>query len=37
MTTGDQDMNRTYMAWNGIRFVTSYNFIDGNEKQISVA
>ena len=36
MTTGDQDMNRTYMAWNGIRFVTSYNFIAGNEKQVSV-
>ena len=36
MTTGDQDMNRTYMAWNGIRFVTSYNFIAGNEKQVNV-
>lgn len=36
MTTGDQDMNRTYMAWNGIRFVTSYNFIAGNEKAVSV-
>ena len=36
MTTGDQDLNRTYMAWNGIRFVTSYNFIAGNEKQVSV-
>lgn len=36
MTTGDQDLNRTYMSWNGIRFVTSYNFIAGNEKQVSV-
>lgn len=36
LTSGDQDMNRTYMAWNGIRFVTSYNFIAGNEKQVNV-
>lgn len=37
MTTKDQDLNRTYMSWNGIRFITSYNFIDGNEKQITVS
>ena len=36
MSTGDQNLDRTYMSWNGIRFVTSYNFIAGNEKQVSV-
>lgn len=36
MTTKDQDLDRTYMAWNGIRFITSYNFINGNEKHVNV-
>ena len=35
--TGTGDMNRTFMAWNGIRFVTSYNFVDGDEKAVTLA
>lgn len=35
-TTGDKNIDRTYMAWNGIRFVTSYNFLNGTERQVTV-
>lgn len=35
--TGTGDMDRTFMAWNGIRFITSYNFVDGNEAAVTLA
>lgn len=36
-TSGDWNMNRSFMAWNGIRFVTSYNFENGAESAVNVA
>lgn len=35
-TSGDKDIDRTYMAWNGIKFLTSYNFINGTEKKVTL-
>ncbi|MBP5698379.1 MAG: hypothetical protein J6W96_02485 [Alphaproteobacteria bacterium] len=36
-TAGDWNVNRSFMAWNGIRFVTSYNFDNGTETAITIA
>ncbi|MBR2273258.1 MAG: hypothetical protein IJ864_00255 [Alphaproteobacteria bacterium] len=36
-TSGDWNVNRSFMAWNGIRFVTSYNFENGAESAVNVA
>ncbi len=36
-SSGDKDFNRSFVAWNGIRFVTSYNFKNGAESAVSVA
>ena len=36
-TTGDWNVNRSFMAWNGIRFITSYNFKNGNEEAVEIA
>ena len=33
----DFDVNRSFMAWNGIRFITSYNFNNGTEESVRVA
>lgn len=33
---GDREINRTFMAWNGIRFVTSYNFLNGTETAVTL-
>ena len=33
----EQDYNRTFAAWNGIRFVTSYNFKNGSEDAVTLA
>ena len=33
----DFDVNRNFMAWNGIRFITSYNFENGCEDVVSLA
>ena len=33
----DLGINRNFMAWNGIRFVTSYNFENGCEDVVSLA
>jgi hypothetical protein len=33
----DYDVNRSFMAWNGIRFITSYNFMNGTEEQVKLA
>ncbi len=33
----DDNMNRTFTAWNGIRFISSYNFKNGSEDAVSVA
>ena len=35
--TGDMDVNRSFAAWNGIRFITSYNFENGSEKAVELA
>lgn len=35
--SSDWDINRSFMAWNGIRFITSYNFANGTEDAVSVA
>ena len=35
--SGDWDMNRSFAAWNGIRFVTSYNFKNGTEDAVSLS
>ena len=36
--SGDEwNLNRGFMAWNGIRFVTSYNFKNGDESAVSLA
>lgn len=36
-TSWEGDFNRSFMAWNGIPFVTSYNFANGIEDAVSVA
>jgi hypothetical protein len=36
-TNGDMNINRSFMAWNGIRFVTSYNFKNGTESAVTLA
>jgi hypothetical protein len=33
----DWNLNRSFMAWNGIRFITSYNFKNGTESAVSLA
>jgi hypothetical protein len=33
----EKDLNRGFMAWNGIRFVTSYNFENGSEQAVKIA
>ncbi len=33
----DFDVNRSFMAWNGIRFITSYNFKNGTEEAVKLA
>ncbi len=33
----DFDVNRSFLAWNGIRFVTSYNFKNGTEEAVKLA
>lgn len=35
-TGGDWDINRSFMAWNGIRFITSYNFKNGSESAVTL-
>lgn len=35
--SGDWNLNRSFMAWNGIRFVTSYNFKNGTESAVTLA
>ena len=35
--TGDMNINRSFAAWNGIRFITSYNFKNGSEDAVSLA
>lgn len=37
MQVGDKNLDRTYMAWNGIPFITSYNFKNGTESAVTVA
>lgn len=34
---GDMNINRSFAAWNGIRFITSYNFKNGDEEAVTVA
>lgn len=33
----DYDVNRSFMSWNGIRFITSYNFKNGEESAVTLA
>jgi hypothetical protein len=33
----DFDDNRSFMAWNGISFITSYNFMNGTEEAVKLA
>lgn len=33
----DFDLNRSFMAWNGIRFITSYNFKNGTETAVKLS
>ena len=33
----DFDVNRSFMAWNGISFITSYNFMNGTEEAVKLA
>lgn len=33
----DYDVNRSFVSWNGIRFITSYNFLNGAEKAVTLA
>lgn len=35
--TQTNEINRMFAVWNGIRFVTSYNFLDGTEKTVTIA
>lgn len=34
---GEMDFNRSFMAWNGIRFISSYNFLNGTEEAVSLS
>lgn len=36
-TNTDYDVNRSFMSWNGIRFITSYNFKNGTEDAVTLA
>lgn len=36
-TNADYDVNRSFMSWNGIRFITSYNFKNGAEDVVTLA
>ncbi len=36
-TNTDYDVNRSFMSWNGIRFITSYNFKNGEENAVTLA
>ncbi len=36
-TNADYDVNRSFMSWNGIRFITSYNFKNGEEDAVTLA
>ena len=36
-TPMDWNVNRSFMAWNGIRFITSYNFKNGSESAVSLS
>lgn len=33
----DWNVNRSFMAWNGIRFISSYNFANGTETAVSLS
>lgn len=35
--SGEGNLNRSFMAWNGIRFVPSYNFENGSEDAVVLA
>ena len=37
VTARDRDMDRTFISWNGVEIVTSYNFLKGTEANVSVA
>jgi len=37
MSTSDRDVNRTFISWNGVEIVTSYNFLRGAEALVSIA
>lgn len=34
LVVGDENINRTFMSWNGIPIMTSYNFMQGNEARV---
>lgn len=36
LVVGDENINRTFMAWNGIPIMTSYNFLKGTEAKVTV-
>lgn len=36
-SNADYDVNRSFVSWNGIRFITSYNFLNGAEKAVTLA
>jgi len=36
-TNEDWNLNRGFMAWNGIRFITSYNFKNGTESAVTLS
>ncbi|MCM1324654.1 MAG: hypothetical protein NC218_11075 [Acetobacter sp.] len=36
-SNADYDVNRSFMSWNGIRFITSYNFKNGTEDAVTLA
>jgi hypothetical protein len=35
LTVGDTDIRRSFMTWNGIPIITSYNFLQGTEANVS--
>ena len=35
--SGDENFNRSFMAWNGIPFVTSYNFKNGKDDHVNLS
>ena len=37
VTEDGSNLNRSFMAWNGIRFITSYNFKNGTESAYSLS